>query len=115
MLAAVAVMLKVGGVGFVCESCPMLGFVHDKKNTSRFSQVMGVYSVFVGFVSQLCSFFKCVCVERGHTWVYTKLTSRLHHARHSCSIFTVLWCGCSFVNSPSTFTITPILVLASMD
>ena len=63
-------MLKVGGVGFVCESCSMLGFVHNKKSTSRFSQVMGVYSVFVGFVSQLCSFYlNCVWSvdTRGYT------------------------------------------------
>ena len=32
----------------------------------------------------------CVCVERGHTCVYTKLSSHLCHARHSCSIFTAL-------------------------
>ena len=34
----------------------------------------------------------------GHTCVYTKLTFRLHHARHSSFIFTALWCGCSFIN-----------------
>ena len=41
----------------------------------------------------------CVCVECGHTCVYwyIKLTFRLHHARHSCSVFTTLWCGCSVV------------------
>ena len=33
----------------------------------------------------------------GHTCVYTKLTFRLHHARHSSFIFTALWCGCSFI------------------
>ena len=52
------------------ESCPMLG-----KNFWVFSISSngGVFSV---------------CV---HT---RKLTLHLHHTRHSCSVFTALWCGC---------------------
>ena len=38
-----------------------------------------------------------VRVECGCTCVHTKLTFRLHHTQHSCSSFTALWCGCSFV------------------
>ena len=52
-----------------------------KKNTSRFSQVMGVYSVFAGLHghSALQS-FKCVRGGCGHTLcAYTKLTFCLHH------------------------------------
>ena len=57
----------------------------------------GVYSVFVGLVTQLCS-PSSVCVERGHMLcAHTKLTFRLHHARHSCSVFTALWSGCSVI------------------
>ena len=51
----------------------------------------------------------CVC----GAWtqcVYKKLTFRLHHARHNCSIFTALWRGC---NSPSILTTPPNLALAS--
>ena len=70
-------------------SCPMIGFCIKIKETSEFSQVMGVCSMFVGFVTELCSPSN-VCVERGHTCAYTKLTSRLHHAWHSCSVFTAL-------------------------
>ena len=57
----------------------------------------GVYSVFVGLVTQLCS-PSSVCVERGHMLcAHTKLTFRLHHAWHSCSVFTALWSGCSVI------------------
>ena len=57
----------------------------------------GVYSVFVGLVTQLCS-PSSVCVERGHMLcAHTKLTFRLHHARHGCCVFTTLWTGCSVV------------------
>ena len=49
----------------------MLG-VCKKNYISGFFQVMGVYSVFVGFRghSALQS-FKCVCVECGHTCAHT--------------------------------------------
>ena len=59
------------------------------------TQVMGVYSEFVSLVtlSSALQSFRCVCVESGHTCIYTKLTLRLHHARHSCSIL----CDCSFL------------------
>ena len=80
----------------MCESCPMLGFCTKIKQTSGFSQVAVVYSVFVSFVTQLSSPSN-VCVEHGHTCAYTKLTFCLHHARHSCSVFTVLWFGSPFV------------------
>ena len=58
--------------------------------------------------------FKSECVEHGHTLCgYTKLTFHLHHARHSCLVFTALWCGCSIVKLLSSPD--PILALASMD
>ena len=88
-----AVLSKIGGVGFVCESCPMLGFCTKIKQTSGFSQIVVVYSVFVGFVTQLSSPSN-VCVERGHTCVYTKLTFCLHHARLAhlyCLHCTLVW------------------------
>ena len=31
---------------------------------------MGVYSVFVGLLTQLCSSSLNVCIERGHTYAY---------------------------------------------
>ena len=69
MLEAVAVMKFYGryvyGVGFCCESCwPMLGACKNKnvKILPGFSQVMEVYSVFVGLVTQLSSPSNvCVC------------------------------------------------------
>ena len=62
---------------------PMLGFC-TKTKSSGFSQEMGVYSVFVGLVTQLCSSSN-VCVERGHTCAYIKLTFRLYQAWHILS------------------------------
>ena len=59
-----AVLLKECGA-VCCGSCPMLGFVQKLKQATGFSQVMGVYSVFVGLVTQLCSPSNA-CVERGH-------------------------------------------------
>ena len=59
-----------------------------------------LHLVFEGLVTQLYSPASvCVCVECGHTCVYryTKLTFRLHHAQHSCTVFTTLWCGCSVI------------------
>ena len=38
----------------------------------------------------------CVCVWSMDAHC-TKLTFGLHHARHSCSVFTALWCDCSVV------------------
>ena len=61
---------------------PMLGFC---SKTSGFSQEMGVYSVFVGLLTQLCSSSLNVCVERGHTCAYIKLTFRLYQAWHILS------------------------------
>jgi len=62
---------------------------------------MGVYSLFVGFVTQLCcpsNVCVCVCVERGHMLcAYTNLTFHLYHAWHSCSVFTALWFSCSVI------------------
>ena len=72
---------------------------------------MGVYSVFVGFGTQLCSPSN-VCVWSVDTCVYTKLTFHLYHARHRCSVFTALWCGCSFVKLAFYLHHTPILALA---
>jgi len=68
-----AVLSKVGWVGFVCES--MLGSPNNTKNGSAFSVC--------GFCHSALQSFKCVCVERGNTCAYTKLTFRLHDARHS--------------------------------
>ena len=64
---------------------PMLGFCTKTKKTSGFSQEIGVYSVFVGLLTQLCSSSLNVCVERGHTYAYIKLTFRLYQARHILS------------------------------
>jgi len=50
----------------------------------------------------------CVCGVWTHVCIH-KLTFRLHHARHNCSIFTALWHGC---NSPSILTTPPNLALA---
>ena len=63
-----AVLSKVGGVGFVCETQTYDRVLHKTKKTSGFSQVMGVYSMFVGFVTQLCSPSN-VCV-RGHVCIH---------------------------------------------
>ena len=49
---------------------PMLGFCTKTKKNSGFSQEMGVYSVFVGLLTQLCSSSLNVCIERGHTYAY---------------------------------------------
>ena len=67
---------------------PMLGFC--KKN-SGFSQEMGVYSVFVGLLTQLCSSSLNVCVERGHVCIHKAHFPSLPSSAHS--IFTALWCG----------------------
>ena len=61
--------------------------LHDKEKNSRFSQVMGVYSVFVGFVTQLCSpsnVCVCVCVC---VW---SMDTHCVHTQSSLSIFTTL-------------------------
>ena len=51
----------------MCESCPMLG---SHKNTG-FSQIMGVDSVFVGFVTQLCNPSNvCVCGAWTHVCIH---------------------------------------------
>ena len=79
----------------------------------RISQIMGVHSVFVGFVTQHCSPSN-VCVWSVDTCAYTKLTFHLHDTRHSYSVFTALWCGCSFVTLIFYLHQT-LLALASMD
>ena len=87
----------------------------EKKKLPGFLKYSGVCSVHVcGFCHSTLQSFKCVsvCVERGHTCAYTKLTFYLHHARHSCSIFTALWCGCSFVKLTFYLHHTPIMALA---
>ena len=50
----------------MCESCPMLG---SHKNTG-FSQIVGVDSVFVGFVTQLCQMCVCVCGAWTHVCIH---------------------------------------------
>ena len=62
---------------------PMLGFC--TKTKTNFSQEMGVHSVFVGLLTQLCSSSLNVCVERGHTCAYIKLTFHLYQAWHILS------------------------------
>ena len=49
----------------------------------------------------------CVCVWSVDTCVYTKLTFRLHHTWHSCSVFTALWYDCSFEKLIFYFHQTP--------
>ena len=56
----------------LCESCPMLGFCTTIKKFQVYSNG-GVFSV-SGFCYSALQSFKCVCVERGHTCAYTKLT-----------------------------------------
>ena len=50
-------------------------------------------SVFVGLVTLSFAFLqmRVECVHK--LCVYIKLTFCLHHAWHSCSVFTALWCG----------------------
>ena len=81
----------------------MLGFC---KKDSGFSQVMGgVFSVCGVGYSALQS-FKCVCVDVDITMlcVHIKLTFCIHHAQHSCFVFTALCCDCYVVNLHSIFT-----------
>ena len=67
-------------------------FKREEESTKMKMQMLEA----VCFATQLCSPSN-VCVWSVDTCVYKKLTFRLHHARHSASIFTALWCGCSFV------------------
>ena len=52
----------------MCETQTYAGFCTKLKKNSGFSQVMGVYSMFVGFVTQLYSPSN-VCV-RGHVCMH---------------------------------------------
>ena len=59
----------------------------------------------VDLLIHLHSLLMCLCVKHGCTLcAYTKLTFRLHHAWHSCSVFIALRRGCYVINSPSIFT-----------
>ena len=72
---------------------------------------MGVYSVLVGFVTQLCSPSNvCVYVWSVDTCAYIKLSFRLHHTRHSSSVFNELWYGCSVMKLTFYLHQTPWLV-----
>ena len=108
---------RVGAVGFCFESCPMLEGCQKKVG---FSQVMEVYSLFVGFVTQLYSpsnlcMCVCVCVWSVDTLcVYTKLTFHLYHVQHTCSVFTALWCAWLFCCETNLLSpLDPFLALAS--
>ena len=58
---------------------------------------VGVFSV-CWFCHSASQSSKCACVEHGQTLcAYIKLTFRLHHAWHSCSVFTALLCSFSVV------------------
>jgi len=85
------------------------------KKKFQVSQVVRVYSVFVGFVTQLCSPSNgcvAVCGAWTHVCIH-KAQFPLHHAWHSCSIFIVLWYGCSIVKLAFYLHHTPIMALAS--
>ena len=73
-----------------------------QKYIKKITQVAngGMYLVSVGFffLTQLCSLSNvCIGAWTHIICVYTKLTFHLHHARHSCSVFTALWYSCSAV------------------
>ena len=75
-------------------NCPMLGFCTKIK--TNFSS-NGMYSVFVGLVTQLCSPSNA-CVDRGHTLcAYMKPAHFPSSPSSAHSVFTALWCG-SVVN-----------------
>ena len=63
------------------------------------------FTVFVGFaVLQMCVWsVNTLCA-------YIKLTFCLHHARHNCSVFIALWCGCSLMKLTFYLHQTPWLV-----
>ena len=63
--------------------------------------------LFVGFVTQLCTPSN-VCAAWTHMCIH-KAYFHLHHAWHSCSIFTGLWCGCSFIKLAFYLHHTPYL------
>ena len=95
----------------MCESCPMLGFSTKKKKTSRFSQAMEVYSVFVGFVTQLCK----MCVCRAWTCVYTQ-SSLSVFITLGTAVWSSLHSGVIFRSKKLTFYLHhTILASASMD
>ena len=82
--------------GWWCWVCVWrLSYAKIIKKFRVFSSNGGVFSV-CDFVTQFCSHSN-VSVWSVDTCVFTKLTFPLYHARHSCSIFTALWCGCPFV------------------
>ena len=74
------------------------------KNFQVFSSNWGVFCV-CWFCHWALQSFKWVCVDCGHMCTYIKLTFR--HARHSCSVFTALWCGCFLVKRTFCFHQTP--------
>ena len=90
---------KVGCFGFawfnVCGKAVLCQGFGNK------SQVMRVYSVFGSFAVLKLWMCVCVCVCVCGAWTQVvcihNLTFRLHHTRHRCSVFTALWCACSFV------------------
>ena len=74
--------------------------LYKNKSFPVFSSDGGVFSVCEFSHSRLAlQSFKCVCVEHGHIILFSayikQFTFHLYHARHSCSVFTALWCGCS--------------------
>ena len=99
-------------------ACTSEAYCETEKKNSRFSQVFGgVFSACLWVLSlnfavlQMCV---CVCVERGHTCAYTKLTFHLHHAWHNRSVFTctLVWL---FIRKTHLSLPDTILALVSMD
>ena len=112
LVAAVAVMLKVGRVGFVCESCPMLGFCTTIKKFQVYSNG-GVFSV-SGFCYSALQSFKCMCVWSVDTRVHTQ--SSLSVLTHSAQLF-YLHCTlvCLFIRKTRLLSSThPIFALATV-
>ena len=90
-----AVPSKVCGVGFAVKVVLCYCFAQKLKLVS---QVMGVYSVFVGLVTRLAVLQMCVCGAWTHVCI---------KKAHS-SVFTALWCGCSVVKLTFYLHQTPL-------
>ena len=87
-----AVLSKIGGVGFACESCPMLGFCTRKKtNFWVFSSSWGVFSV-CGFCDSAFQSFKCVCGALTHVCIHkAHFLSSPRLAQLFCLYCTLVW------------------------
>ena len=70
------------------------------KTNKNFSFSNGGVFIVCGFCHSALQFLKCAhewSVDTHCVHAYAKLTFHLHHAWHSCLVFTALWCGCSVV------------------